>query len=268
MTQIRYEHLDVFADGPYGGHALIVCLGSCPDSVMAALSHEFNLVVAFPRLTSPRRYRLRIIEHGHELPFGAQPTIGAAWALGPGTWRQESMGASVEVEVMDRGARMGIPDPVLERITDESLLAGILDVLGLASSEGAYRASCGGNTHLLVPTQEDIAQVRADPRAVTGICETAGMNTLSPFCWDRAGGDLSQRIFAPRMGIPESPAVGTAAAPAAEYARDAWGAGTDVCVRQGQALGRPSLITVHAERGAMNLMGNVRRFAQGTFTLG
>jgi predicted PhzF superfamily epimerase YddE/YHI9 len=178
------------------------------------------------------------------------------------------MGAIVEVEVMDRGARMGIPDPVLESINDESLLAGILEVLGLASSEGAYRASCGGNAHLLVPTQEDIAQVRADPGAVTGICEAAGMNTLSPFCRDRARGDLRQLIFAPRMGIPESPAVGTAAAPAAVYARDAWGAGTDVCVRQGHSLGRPSLITVHAEHGAMSLMGNVRRFAHGTFRLG
>jgi trans-2,3-dihydro-3-hydroxyanthranilate isomerase len=267
MTQISYLHLDVFSDGPFGGHALVVCLGSCPESAMAVVSHEFNLVVAFPRPTSPGRYRLRIFEHGHELPFGAQPTLGAAWSLGPGTWRQDSLGASVDVEVMNRSARMGIPDPLFDRITDESLLAGIRDVLGLASVAGAYRATCGGNTHLLVPTGEDIAQVRVDPGAVTGICEAAGMNTLSPFCWDRAAGDLRQRIFAPRMGIPESPSVGTAAAAAAVYARDQWDAGTDVRVRQGHSMGRPSLIRVHAESGSMSLTGSVRQFAQGTFTL-
>ena len=268
MTPIRYLHLDVFADGPFGGHALIVCLDSCPESAMASVSHEFNLVVAFPRSTSYGRYQVRIFEHGHELPFGAQPTLGAAWSLGPGTWRQDSTGASVDVEVTDRGARMGMPDPLLERVADSSLLARIRKVLGLASVEGAYRANCGGNTHLLVPTREDIAQIKADPAAVTQVCEAAGMNTLSPFCPDGAASDLKQRIFAPRMGIQESPSVGTAAAAAALYAFGSWSAGADVRVRQGHSVGRPSLITVHTEHGAMTVAGSVRQFAEGTFTLG
>jgi hypothetical protein len=43
------------------------------------------------------------------------------------------------------------------------------EVLGLASMAGAYRASCGGNTHLLVPTREDIAQLSPDPQvSLTG----------------------------------------------------------------------------------------------------
>jgi trans-2,3-dihydro-3-hydroxyanthranilate isomerase len=99
MSRLRYLHLDVFADGPVGGHPLIVCLDEAPESAMPGLSREFSLVMAFPSRTGRGRYSLRIFEHGHELPFGGQPTLGAAWSLGPGTWRQDSRGASVTVRV-------------------------------------------------------------------------------------------------------------------------------------------------------------------------
>jgi PhzF family phenazine biosynthesis protein len=160
---------------------------------------------------------------------------------------------------------MGVPDPTLDRVTDQSVLEAITGVLGLASIEGAYRASCGGNKHLLVPTRQDVAQVTVDPRAVAQLCAAAGMNTLSPFCWDAS--EVRQRVFAPRMGITESPAAGTAAVPAAVYARESWGAGADVCVRQGHAIGRPSLITVHMQGTSISVTGSVRQFARGTFTL-
>lgn len=185
MTWLRYLHLDVFSDGPFGGHPLIVFLDPCPAPAMAALSHEFGLVVAFPVRTSPGRYRVRIFEHGHELPFGGQPTLGAAWSLGPGTWRQDSLGASVEVVVMADYARMGVPDPVLDPVSDRSLLATVEAVLGVGI-DGAYRASCGGNTHLVVPVRADVAGLTVDPGEVARVCEVAGMNTLSPFSWNRA----------------------------------------------------------------------------------
>jgi trans-2,3-dihydro-3-hydroxyanthranilate isomerase len=265
MTPLRYLHLDVFADGPSGGHPLIVCLGPCRESAMPALSHEFGLVVAFPVVTSPRRYHVRIFEHGHELPFGGQPTLGAAWSLGPGRWRQDSRGASVEVEAMADGARMSTPDPVLDPIDDDSLLAAISGVLGM-DIDCAYRTSCAGNTHLIVPVRADIADLTVDYGEVARICEAAGMNTLSPFRWH--AGEIIQRVFAPTMGIPESPAAGTAAVPAAAYARQAWGAGLNIRVHQGHGTGRASLIKVHAERGVMTLAGVVRKFAEGTCEVG
>jgi trans-2,3-dihydro-3-hydroxyanthranilate isomerase len=264
MTRLRYLHLDVFSDGPFGGHPLIVFLDPCPEPAMAALSHEFGLVVAFPLRTSPGRYRVRIFEHGHELPFGGQPTLGAAWSLGPGTWRQDSLGASVEVVVMADYARMGVPDPVLDPVSDQSLLATVEAVLGVGI-DGAYRASCGGNTHLVVPVRADVAALTVNSAEVARVCEAAGMNTLSPFSWNR--GEVAQRIFAPRMGIPESPAVGTAAAPAAVYARRSWGAEPDVRVRQGHGTGRASLLEVRAIQGDMTLAGAVREFAHGTCAL-
>jgi Phenazine biosynthesis-like protein len=160
---------------------------------------------------------------------------------------------------------MGTPDPVLDPIDDDSLLAGISGVLGV-DIDGAYRTSCGGNTHLLVPVRADIGDLTVDHGEVARICEAAGMNTLSPFRWH--AGEIIQRVFAPTMGIPESPAAGTAAVPAAAYARQAWGAGLNIRVHQGHGTGRASLIKVHAERGAMTLAGVVRKFAEGTCEVG
>jgi len=264
MSRLRYLHLDVFADGPAGGHPLIVRLDECPEPAMPGLSHEFNLVVAFRSRTGPARYFLRIFEHGHELPFGGQPTLGAAWSLGPGTWRQDSPGATVTVQVTAGGARMSVPDPVLEPVTEESLLVRIAGVLG-TGIDGAYRATCGGNTHLVVPVTADVAGITVDSGTVAEVCAAAGMNTLAPFCW-RAG-EVHQRVFAPRMGIPESPAVGTAAVPAAVHARRRWDAGPDVGIRQGHGTRRSSLLSVHAAPGAMTLAGAVRKFAEGTCEL-
>ena len=265
MTPLRYLHLDVFTYGPSGGHPLIVCLDQCPASAMPALSHEFGLVVAFPVVTSPGRYHVRIFEHGHELLFGGQPTLGAAWSLGPGRWRQDSRGASVEVEAMADGARMGTPDPVLDPIDDDSLLAGISGVLGV-DIDGAYRTSCGGNTHLLVPVRADIGDLTVDHGEVARICEAAGMNTLSPFRW-HAWRDHPARVRTDD-GHPGKPCRRDGSGPGRSVRQAGLGRGLNIRVHQGHGTGRASLIEVHAERGAMTLAGVVRKFAEGTCEVG
>ena len=259
MSDIRFHIVDVFASAPFSGFQLVVCLDPCDEDTGRDLSLEFNLGVSTPQLTGERRYRTRFFENGHQLPFGGVPTLGTAFVLGPGAWTQETLGAVVEVEALASGASVGMPDPLIEPL---ELSGEAADALGLPRVLGAFRSTCGGNTHLLVPTDIDVAEVNADFDAIRSLSGKAATNTVAPFCVSSA--NVRLRVFAPLLGMNESPAVGTAAAPAALWSREHWGLGVDQTVVQGEFIGRRSAMRVHAKWGSVQLGGDVVSFAQGT----
>ncbi len=115
--ELRYRIVDVFSPVPLAGNALCVVLDPCPEPVMAAIAREVNLSeTTFPVLTGAHSYEVRIFTPATELPFAGHPTLGTAWALGPGVWSQESKGATVVVEADGAGAVMSQPDPVFTEV--------------------------------------------------------------------------------------------------------------------------------------------------------
>jgi trans-2,3-dihydro-3-hydroxyanthranilate isomerase len=222
------------------------------------LSLEFKIGVANPRIVGDRKYRTRIFENGHELPFGGMPTLGTAWVLGPGSWSQESPGAVVEVQATPTSASVEMPDPIIEQL---DLSGEAADALGLPSVIETFRSTCGGNTHLLAPTEVDVAEATPDFQAIRELSRRAGTNTVATF--SLAAENLRLRVFAPALGMDESPAVGTAAAPAALWSRQRWGLGPDLDVVQGEFIARKSLMRLHASWGAVRLGGDVKPFAEG-----
>ncbi|MGH9285178.1 MAG: PhzF family phenazine biosynthesis protein, partial [Acidimicrobiales bacterium] len=114
---LRYRIVDVFSDRPLAGNPLCVVLDPCPPVVMAAIAREVNLSeTTFPSVTGPGRYDVRIFTPAAELAFAGHPTLGTAWVLGAGRWRQASPGATVTVEADETGAVMGQPDPELAEV--------------------------------------------------------------------------------------------------------------------------------------------------------
>lgn len=264
---MRYRVVDVFADRPLAGNALCVVFDPAEsDEQMSAIAKEANLSET-TFVTSLERdpegggsYSMRIMTPGGELPFAGHPSLGTAWALGPGTWVQTTPGAvvTIEVDVDGRGATMGQPDPALSEVDP----AGITEALGVPGVEGVWHAEVGGMTHLLVPTEVPMAEVRPDLAAIARVSRSLGANSLAPFrrLSDR---ELHARVFLPATGIAEDPGTGSAAGPFGVLARKLWGTETDITIRQGEEMGRPCRVEVHAVEGEIRVGGRVVAAAEG-----
>jgi trans-2,3-dihydro-3-hydroxyanthranilate isomerase len=259
---VRYRIVDVFTDRPFSGNALCVVLDECPEPLMAAVAREVNLSeTTFPTVTAPGAYSTRIFTPKSELPFAGHPTLGTAWALGRGQWEQTSPGAVVAVDCDETSATMSQPDPELVEVDAAAAVAA----LGIPGAEGAWRSTAGGTVHVLVPTTAPLDNLRPDLAAVLTASSAAGGMSLVPFrrIDDRT---LHMRAFVPGGGIAEDPGTGSAAGPVGILARQLWGTEADITIRQGDEMGRPCRITVHAEDATIRVGGNVVLCAEGSFT--
>jgi trans-2,3-dihydro-3-hydroxyanthranilate isomerase len=260
---MRYRIVDVFSDRPLAGNALCVVLDPCPAEVQPRLAREVNLSeTTFPTVTGDGRYEMRILTPDGELPFAGHPSLGTAWVLGPGRWTQTTKGAIVEVVAEADGARLWQPDARVEKHSTEALAAAV----GLPGAEGAWRVDVGGTVFLLVATEVPIEELTPSMLQVAAATNRADAEGLGVFrrLDDRS---LHVRMFLPSLGIPEDPGTGSAAGPIAVLAREHWGTDVDVTIRQGDEIGRPCRIEVHAEPGAVQVGGRVAACAEGSFSL-
>ncbi|MDQ1403460.1 MAG: trans-2,3-dihydro-3-hydroxyanthranilate isomerase [Actinomycetota bacterium] len=263
-VHLRYRIVDVFSDRPLAGNALCVVLDPAPEPVMQAIAREVNLSeTTFPVDTGDGTYDVRIFTPNDELPFAGHPSLGTAWAMGPGRWTQTSSGAVVEIDVDDDGAEMTQPDPTLTEVDAAAAIAA----LGLPGAEGAWRAEVGGMTHVLVLTESPIDRLTPDLAAVTVAARAAGAPSLVPV--RRIDDDhLHVRAFVPGAGIAEDPGTGSAAGPIGVLAHRHWGTADAVTIRQGDEMGRPCRIQVRVGPDGVRVGGRVAACAEGGLTLG
>ena len=262
-VRVEYRIVDVFSDRPLAGNALCVVVDPCPEALQPAIAREVNLSeTTFPVVTGPGAYETRVFTPQAELPFAGHPTLGTAWVLGPGRWRQTTPGATVVVEADAGGAVMEVPDPSFRDVDPAWPVAA----LGLPGAEAAVLAESGGIRHLIVLTDAPIGSIRPDLGAVAAAARAEGGHSI---CAVRRVDDaaLHARVFLPGAGIPEDPGTGSAAGPLGLLARRRWGTDADVTVLQGAEVGRPCRIEVHAEEGALRVGGRVTQSATGHFTL-
>jgi trans-2,3-dihydro-3-hydroxyanthranilate isomerase len=263
--------LDVFTSRRFDGNPLAVVLdgeGLEGDS-MQAIAREFNLaetVFVLPPQDPAHRARLLIFTPATELPFAGHPTVGTAVLLnridGGGARElvvEEGIGpiscvtASIDP---DRGrARFE-----LARLPEE--LGGAADceivaaALGLAPQEigfDNFRPSLwsAGISFTYVPVRGLDALKRCEPKLEHW--ETAftrhERSSAYVFCRETVepGSAFHARMFAPRLGIYEDPATGSAAAAFAGVLHHFMPTGIGsrtVVIEQGYQIGRPSLITL------------------------
>jgi trans-2,3-dihydro-3-hydroxyanthranilate isomerase len=260
---VRYRIVDVFTDQPLAGNALCVVLDPCPEERMQAVAREMNLSeTTFVTERGEGTYSMRIFTPGVELPFAGHPTLGTAWVMGPGRWTQITAGGRIPVTADEHGAEMTQPDPTLSETAD----AGVREAVGVDRVLGVWRAEAAGNAHLVAAVDEPIDALRPHPDMVRELLDRHATTTLA-VVRRLDGQTLHVRVLFRSVGIAEDPGTGSAAGPVGVLARRLWDLGPDLLIRQGDEIGRPSRIRVHAEPGDLRVAGGVVLAAEGRFAL-
>jgi trans-2,3-dihydro-3-hydroxyanthranilate isomerase len=196
---------------------------------------------------------VRIFTPALELPFAGHPVLGTAFLVGERTGlpvvRLQTGAGVVPVALTRDGERIAYgemeqPIPSIERFArDEELLAA-LRVPG-SSVQLPIEAYTNGPQHVYValPDEEAVVAVRADMAAL-------GELPIGVSCFAVSdGGRVKTRMFGPGVGVAEDPATGSAAGPLAlhlaRHGRISFG--QEISIRQGQEIGRPSLLRARVE---------------------
>jgi trans-2,3-dihydro-3-hydroxyanthranilate isomerase len=265
----RFFTLDVFTSRRFTGNPLAVVLESegLDTAAMQTVAREFNLpetVFVFPPSDPKHRAKLRIFTPARELPFAGHPTVGTAVLMA------HLDGASQPLEVVlgeeigpvactvtpgpqGGSATFGIPK-LPEKTGPAQNVATMAAVLNLAASDIGFEPFApeywsAGNAFAFVPVRslEAMARARPDLSAWKDVFPDDGPNGAYLFCGDVVDRSASfhTRMFAPKMGLIEDPATGSAAATFAGVlaASGRYGDGEHaVILEQGVEMGRPSLI--------------------------
>jgi trans-2,3-dihydro-3-hydroxyanthranilate isomerase len=272
MTR-RFYTLDVFTGQALTGNPLAVVLDTqgLDDQRMQAIAREFNLsetvFVAAPAQQG-NRASLRIFTPGREVPFAGHPTVGTAVLLGlldPDGGREftleEQIGlvpCGIEILGPDHGHATFTLPRLPERIgplPDKATLAlglGLQEAdIGFGTHEPALYSA--GNPFRCVPLRSRDAVTRVCPQgeafARAFDVGTDGFTNAFVYCAEPIdpAHAFHARMFAPSVGVPEDPATGSAAAAFAGVFMDAEKPADGhhaFVIEQGDAMGRPSRITV------------------------
>lgn len=256
MPRFRYVLADVFTERPLEGNGLAVFTDAreIPEKMLQALAREMNLsetVFVYPA-ESDGHARMRIFTPVSELPFAGHPVLGTAFVLAAplqlGEIRLETGVGVVPVALEREGARivfgrMSQPIPTVRPFERGDELLAALGVPASALPLELYESGVG-NVYVLLPSDEAVAGVEPDLRAVGEV-----MGTIHANCVAGSGTRWKTRMFAPADGVPEDPATGSAAGPLAchlaRHGRIEFG--REIEISQGAEIGRPSTLYARVE---------------------
>jgi len=277
--------VDVFAEEKYAGNQLAVVRGGAglSDETLRKIALEMNYSETTFLLAEEERdggYDVRIFTPGGEIPFAGHPTLGTAFVI-----RQEILTEPVERVTLNLKAGK-IPVTIGEVLWMRQLpptFGSTLDPAGTARFLGLevedLDARCPvqevstGLPAIVVPLKslDALRRCKVDWERCVEL-DGSGKNVYV-FCaeaHENGPGDLSARMFANDIGVPEDPASGSAAGCLAGYLVEQRYYETDsidVRVEQGYEIRRPSLLYLRAEKeGAETSVyvgGKVQMVARG-----
>ncbi len=282
---LTFYIVDVFAEEKYAGNQLAVVRGGAdlPDEALGKLALEMNYSETSFVLSDEETdggYDVRIFTPGQELPFAGHPTLGTAYVI-----RHEILGEPIEQVTLNLKAGR-IPVTFGEVLWMRQLpptFGPTLDpaptalALNIASEDLDDRFPVQevstGIPAIIVPLRDldALGRCKVDWERYL---EVAGPGkNLYVFCPEShaAGpGNISARMFANDLGVPEDPATGSAAGCLAGYLVEHRYLDTDsidVRVEQGYEIGRPSLLYLQASREGdatvVHVGGKVQMVARG-----
>ncbi|HLX31244.1 MAG TPA: PhzF family phenazine biosynthesis protein [Gaiellaceae bacterium] len=275
MPTLRYVVADVFTDVPLAGNQLAVFTDAreIPEEQLQPLAREINFSeTAF--VYSPEgdgHVKLRIFTPAAELPFAGHPILGSAFVLaGPlqlDEIRLETGAGVIPVRLERDGSRivfgwMRQPVPSFELLARADEL---LEALGVESELPVEQYDLGPqHAFVALGSEEEVAALRPDFARIAEIADH-GVS-----CFAGSGGRWKLRMFAPRFGVNEDPATGSAAGPLAlhlaRHGRIAFG--DEIEIRQGVEVGRPStLYAVARTPEEIEVGGSAVVVARGEFRL-
>jgi trans-2,3-dihydro-3-hydroxyanthranilate isomerase len=266
----RFVTLDVFTDKRFAGNPLAVVLE--PDGLdtaaMQTIAREFNLsetVFVFPPEDKTHRARVRIFTPVSELPFAGHPTVGTAVLLGRIDGGTHGRDFVLELNIGPVPCTVTPAEPEcgharfdLPRLPAE--VGAPADNAAIAAALGIDAADIGfdglkaarwsaGAPYTMVPVRglDAIKRCRVDSATWDKAFGFDAHAAAYMVCRETAtpGHAFHTRMFAPRQGVPEDPATGSAAAAFAGYlaAHGGYADGRQkLVIEQGYEMGRPSLI--------------------------
>jgi trans-2,3-dihydro-3-hydroxyanthranilate isomerase len=282
---LTFYIVDVFAEERYAGNQLAVVRGGADlsDETLQKIALEMNYSETTFVLSEGEiegGYDVRIFTPGDEIPFAGHPTLGTAYVI-----QHEILTSPVgRITLNLKAGKIPVTfgevlwmrqlPPTFGAPLDSALVGRTLN---LETADLDYRFPVQkvstGLPALIVPLRnlDALQRCKVDWERYTEVAGT-GKN-LYIFCpepHDDGPGDLSARMFANDLGVPEDPATGSAAGCLAAYLVEHRYLGTDsidVRVEQGYEIGRPSLLYLRAARGGeattIHVGGKVQMVARG-----
>ncbi len=285
VVEIVFRIVDVFCERPLEGNQLCVVPepGALDDATMQALAREIGFSeTTFVTEAGGDRYAMRIFTPGQELPFAGHPTLGTAFVLAsegritsPATQVVGAGEYPVEVDLAAGRARMQQLPPIFGDVFQDRGLAARAAGLepGDLRDDVPMQLVSTGLAHLMVPVR-DLETLRRAARveALVGeVCRATDGESMYLFAETSEG--VTARMFDWEHGIGEDPATGSAAGPLGAYlARYALvGMPGAVRIRQGERVGRPSLLEVEVvaegDSWRVDVEGGVAIVGEGAFHL-
>lgn len=290
---LRFYIVDVFSEQKYAGNQLAVFRDTKNLSTqeMQRIAKEINYSeTTFITSEVPENggYSVRIFTPEQELPFAGHPTLGTAFIL-----QQEIIQQPVETVILNlqvgqipvtlnyANAEIDIlwmrqNAPVFGQQFDRAAIAPLLNLAPEQIDEAAIEEVSTGVPFIIVPlkTQAALKQAKVNKAQFFKLIETTEAKAILVFCPETYNPEnqLSVRVFADGLGIPEDPATGSANGCLAGYLvqHKYFGeASIDLRVEQGYEMGRPSLLLLKAEQRTdaiqVEVGGKVILIARGEF---
>jgi trans-2,3-dihydro-3-hydroxyanthranilate isomerase len=273
--------LDVFTATPLAGNPLAVVhdAGPLDDAAMLGFARETGLsettFVQAPT-DAGADYRNRIWTVNGELPFAGHPSLGTAVALAAARGesavryvQQTIVGLQpVDVELSGRAGRASmLQEPAVfdDALDPEAVFAALGLTAADAVGDLAPRVGSTGVRHLIVPaaSAEALGRCVPVPELLATLLEREGVVTVYLAHWDEAGGVARARAWwLPRGALGEDPATGSAVGSLMALVHAHAGA-ERLTVRQGEELGRPSVLACAMESGRVRVSGDVVIVSEG-----
>src|SRR5919112_5085470 len=282
---MKFYIVDVFAEEKYAGNQLAVVRGGVDlsDQSLGRIALEMNYSETAFVLADEETdggFDVRIFTPGMEVPFAGHPTLGTAYVI-----RHEILGRPAEnvTLILEAGKIPVTFGEVLWMRQLPPTFGARFDAAQMALAINLEKTDIDdrfpvqevstGLPALIVPLRDldALKRCRVDWERYADVVGP-GMN-LYVFCpepHEDGPGDLSARMFADDLGVPEDPATGSAAGCLAGYLAEHRYFGTDpvdVRVEQGYEIKRPSLLYLRAEtkggETTVHVGGKVQMVARG-----
>ncbi|WP_210485743.1 PhzF family phenazine biosynthesis protein [Microvirga antarctica] len=272
MRRVAFETVDVFTERRFGGNPLAVFTDAhgLETAEMQALAAEMNLsetTFVLPPEDPAHTARVRIFNRTTEMPFAGHPSIGTAFVIAraskvvrdalilevPAGLVAVAIERNADGEVL--GGKITAPQPLSlgEEVPAETIAACIgIDPQDIVVDAHRPILASVGNPYVIAQITEAavsrcVPDMKAFRRAADERPHLNGRFSLHVYARD--GNHLHARMFAPLAGTFEDPATGSANAPlGAMLLRLTTNAEARYTVRQGEEMGRPSLLHLTASR--------------------
>jgi trans-2,3-dihydro-3-hydroxyanthranilate isomerase len=281
QRSLQFYQADVFTGQPFGGNPVAVFPDAegLTDDQLQRIAREMNLsesVFVFPPTDPAAAARLRIFTPTQEIPFAGHPVLGTFYVLAhlkrisiqDGITRvmQECNIGLYPIEVhADQGSvvRVVMAQPKPEfldpigAIDELYLIAAALGIPKhvIAEAKWPLQVVSTGLPVLIVPvrTLTAVRSITPDASAIIKICERCGANGIMVFTTVtvESFASVHARMFAPKIGILEDPATGSAGGALGAYLVHNGvvevGPTTEILIEQGYEIDRPSRILVQVK---------------------